>query len=144
MNPFHSDNSKYADIIDLPRPQSKRPKMSMQDRAAQFSPFAALTGHEEAIWETARTTDPKLELSPEELDRLNQQLLQMQETIDDRKMYRFTYFVPDDRKWGGEYVQHEGILKRLDSIRQCLMLTDGTEIDLNALYSIEEVPNDED
>ena len=88
----------YEDIINLPHHVSpKRPQMSMQDRAAQFSPFAALTGYEDAIKETGRLTDVKIELSDEDRELLDQKQQYLQEHIGDRPEITITYFVPDEK-----------------------------------------------
>lgn len=140
MTKCNTDLGQYADIIHLEHPTSKRhPRMSMEERAAQFSPFAALTGHSDAIRETERLTDQKKELSADELDRLNTKLVQVAESIGTGKRFRFTYFVPDERKWGGAYMQHEGEVKRLDTYRNVLILTDHVEIEIDQLRDLDEL-----
>lgn len=129
---------KYEDIIHLPHHvSSKRPQMPMIDRAAQFSPFAALTGYDDAISETGRLTDKKIDLSEEEkevLDRKQQFLL---EKIDERPALTVTYFVPDAKKSGGAYVTKSGNLKKIDAIERWMQLTDGTKIPLDDVADIE-------
>ena len=129
---------KYEDIIHLPHHvSSKRPQMPMIDRAAQFSPFAALTGYDDAISETGRLTDEKIDLSEEEkevLDRKQQFLL---EKIDERPALTVTYFVPDAKKSGGAYVTKSGNLKKIDAIERWMQLTDGTKIPLDDVADIE-------
>ena len=143
MNTFSKDADRYADIIHLEHPTSRRhPRMSMEERAAQFSPFAALTGHSDAIRETERLTVQKKELSTDELDRLNAKLLQVVERIGTGKRYRFIHFVPDERKWGGAYVQDEGEVKRMDAYRNVLILTDGREIEIEQLSDLDELEID--
>ena len=94
----NQDNHSYDDIINLPNPTStKHPRMPLSDRAAQFSPFAALTGHEAAIKETARRTDEKLMLSDEVIAELNEKLKLIAETIGTQQVVRITYFVPDNK-----------------------------------------------
>ena len=96
---------KYDDIINLPHHVSKKhPQMSLHDRAAQFSPFAALTGHKAAINETARLTDEKQILSEDVIAKLNEQLNLIKENIGTNPIVTITYFVPDDRKSGGAYI----------------------------------------
>ena len=133
-----SMNEKYDDIIHLPHPVSeKHPRMPMQDRAAQFSPFAALTGYEEAIYETGRLTEEKTELGEEEkaiLDRKQRLLL---EKLYERPALTVTYFVPDEKKSGGRYVTKTGNLKRIDLIQRWMLLTDGTKISLEDVKNIE-------
>ena len=133
-----SMNEKYSDIIHLPHPISeKHPRMPMLDRAAQFSPFAALTGYEEAIYETGRLTEEKTELGEEEkaiLDRKQRLLL---EKLYERPALTVTYFVPDEKKSGGRYVTKTGNLKRIDLIQRWMLLTDGTKISLEDVKNIE-------
>lgn len=93
------NNHAYDDIIDLPNPTSrKHPRMPLYDRAAQFSPFVALTGHDAAIKETARLTTDKLELSEDTIAKLNEQLNMINENIGAEPFVEITYFVPDDKK----------------------------------------------
>ena len=128
----------YNDIIHLSHPTSKnRPRMSIHDRAAQFSPFAALSGHAAAIAETARLTDRKLELDEDtkaELDRRQAILL---EHISERPEITVTWFRPDERKEGGAYITTTGRLKKLDEAERILILTDDTRIPLEAVVSLE-------
>lgn len=127
--------TEYDDIIDLPRPKSKHEPMPMSDRAAQFSPFAALTGYGDAIDETARLTDARIELSEEERAELDykQQYLS---TLDS-PMVTVTYFVPDSRKSGGAYVTHTGVLKRVDEVERMMVFVDGTQVPLDEVVWIE-------
>lgn len=133
----NDNNHKYDDIIDLPHHVSAtRPRMSMIDRAAQFSPFAALTGYDAAIKETGRLTDRRIELSEDErivLDRKQQILL---DHICDRPEVTITYFVPDERKSGGAYVTVTGQVKKVDEFERLLILTDGTKIPLDDILDI--------
>lgn len=128
----------YDDIIHLPHPTSKnRPRMSIHDRAAQFSPFAALSGHAAAIAETARLTDRKLELNEDtraELDRRQAILL---EHISERPEVTVTWFRPDERKSGGAYITTTGRLKKIDEIERVLVLTDGARIPLEDVAGLE-------
>lgn len=126
--------SEYDDIIDLPRPRSKYESMPMSDRAAQFSPFAALTGYGDAIDETARLTDARIELSEEERAELDykQQYLS---TLDS-PMVTVTYFVPDSRKSGGAYVTHTGVLKRVDEVERMVVFKDGLRVPLDEVMDI--------
>ena len=115
--------SNYDDIINLPYPW-KPQRMSNHDRAAQFAPFAALTGHEEAIAETARITESAAELSDDGIAMLNEKLrrLEVGEKV------TVTYFQPDARKAGGAYVRYTGCVKKLDDCRGTLFMAEGTEI----------------
>ena len=128
----------YDDIIHLSHPTSKnRPRMSIHDRAAQFSPFAALSGHAAAIAETARLTDRKLELDEDtkaELDRRQAILL---EHISERPEITVTWFRPDEKKAGGAYVTTTGLLKKIDEIERVLVLTDGARIPLEDVAGLE-------
>lgn len=128
----------YDDIIHLSHPTSKnRPRMSIHDRAAQFSPFAALSGHAAAIAETARLTDRKLELDEDtraELDRRQAILL---EHISERPEVTVTWFRPDERKSGGAYITTTGRLKKIDEIERVLVLTDGARIPLEDVAGLE-------
>lgn len=127
--------SEYDDIIDLPRPKSKHEPMLMSDRAAQFSPFAALTGYGDAIDETARLTDHRIELSEEqraELDYKQQYLATL-----DAPTVTVTYFVPDERKTGGAYVTHTGTLKRIDELERMMVFADGARVSLDEVIAIE-------
>ena len=127
--------TEYDDIIDLPRPKSKHEPMPMSDRAAQFSPFAALTGYGDAIDETARLTDARIELSEEERAELDykQQYLA---TLDAPEV-TVTYFVPDERKTGGAYVTHTGTLKRIDKVERAMVFGDGTRVEMDEIVMID-------
>ena len=129
---------KYGDIIDLPYHQSdKRPKMSNYDRAAQFSPFAALTGHEDAIKENARITQEYIELSEDEKAVLNEKLLLIIESIDKQPEITVTYFKPDEKKSGGEYIEITGIVKKYREYERTIEFTDGKRIEIYSIFSIE-------
>lgn len=128
----------YDDIIHLPHHVSKtRPQMSMEDRAAQFSPFAALTGYDAAILETGRLTEDKLELGEESRAILDRKQRYLAEIIDTKPEITVTYFVPDEKKSGGAYSTVTGFLKRIDEYERVLMLTDGRKIQLDAIFDIE-------
>ena len=132
------ETHKYDDIINLPNPTSKRhPRMSLYARAAQFSPFAALTGHEAAIRETARQTDGKEILSDEVIAGLNEKLRVIAENIGKGQMVTITYFMPDERKAGGAYVTHSGVVKRIDEYEHTVIMTDGAEIPIGQISEIE-------
>ena len=127
--------SSYEDIIDLPYPQ-KRPRMSNSDRGAQFSPFAALTGFEAAIGETARLTDRKIELDEGGKALLDEKLREIGEKLDDRPEITVTYFRPDLRKAGGAYVQKRGRVKKLDSYSRSVIFTDSTVVHIEDISNI--------
>lgn len=133
-----SDTSRYADMYDLPHHQSPtRPHMSMQDRAAQFSPFAALTGYDEAVKEVERLTEKRRILSDDEKARLDRKLQIVAQTIGSGALFVFTYFVSDERKSGGAYVQYEGRVKCCNSVEQTLILEDGTTIEIDDIVEID-------
>lgn len=129
---------KYDDIINLPHHVSKNhPQMSLHDRAAQFSPFAALTGHKEAINETARLTDEKQILSEDVIAKLNEQLNLIKENIGTNQTVTITYFVPDDKKSGGAYISHTGVVKKIDEYNHTVILTDKTVIPIEQISEIQ-------
>jgi len=128
----------YEDIINLPHHVStKRPQMSMLDRAAQFSPFAALTGYDAAIKETGRLTDEKIEMDEESLNMLNMKFQLLVEALDDEHEVSFTYFKPDETKAGGAYVTATGIVKKIDYYGRFITMKDGTKIPMDDVSSIE-------
>lgn len=131
-------NEKYDDIINLPHHvSSTHPHMSRLDRAAQFSPFAALTGYDAAIKETARLTDKKVELGEYELEELNRTLLELSNQISKHPQAMITYFEPDKRKEGGAYITVSKEIKRIDETEQVIYFTDGSKIPLSDIFSIE-------
>lgn len=126
----------YDDIIHLSRPKSKKhPSMSMLERAAQFSPFAALTGYEAAVRETARLTDERIEVDDGTKAMLNEKLCFLLENPQAEAV--FTYFQPDKRKSGGAYVHMTGFVKDMDEIKREVILTDGTRISVEEILRIE-------
>ena len=129
--------SEYDDIIDLPRPKSAHEPMPMSDRAAQFSPFAALTGYEDAIDETARLTDARVELGESAVEELERALAGIAARISERPDVTVTYFVPDGRKSGGVYVTRTGALKRIDELERALVFADGARIAVGDIISVE-------
>ena len=131
-------SDEYNDIINLPHHiSSKRPQMPMLDRAAQFSPFAALTGYDDAIRETGRLTGEKIDLSEEEKEALDRKQQILLEKLSDRPALTVIYFVPDTKKSGGAYVTKSGNLKKMDSFERLMILTDGTKIPLDDVAEIE-------
>ena len=126
---------EYREIIDLPHHVSKtRPQMPMSDRAAQFAPFAALTGYDSAIKETGRLTDERIELGEEALD-LKYQLLM--EALDEAPEVTITYFQPDERKAGGKYLTATGAVKKVDDFARRITMQDGTKIPMDDVLSID-------
>lgn len=129
---------QYDDIINLPHHVSKtRPQMSMLDRAAQFSPFAALTGYDAAIKETGRLTDEKVNLSEEEKEALDRKQQNLLEKLADHPALTVIFFVPDEKKSGGAYVTKRGKLKKIDEFERLMQLADGTKIPLDDVAEIE-------
>lgn len=132
------DNYKYDDIINLPHHISKKhPRMSSHDRAAQFSPFAALTGHSESIAETARITDKKIELCDEEKSIISEKLRYISQMKDEMPVVRLEYFVPDERKDGGAYHIRECKVKKIDDFNKCVVLDDGKYILIENIVNLD-------
>lgn len=127
----------YDDIINLPHYVSERhPHMSMYDRAAQFSPFAALTGHGSEIEETARLTQGQAELDESRKEIINEKLVFIAEANDTAYEVTVNFFVPDKRKFGGEYVSVKGKVKKIDSFNRNVIMLDGTIIPIENIYDI--------
>lgn len=128
----------YEDIINLPHHVSEtRPRMPIIDRAAQFSPFAALTGYDSAIKETGRLTDARIELGEEALSILNMKFQVLLDNLDDSPQVIFTYFKPDERKAGGSYIDVSGTVKKVDDFERLIMMQDGTKIPMDDVVNIE-------
>lgn len=129
---------KYDDIIEMEHHTSKtRPRMSAYDRAAQFSPFAALTGHEAAIKETARLTECEKELDEGEKARLNEKLQMIKDNLESEIEVTITYFQPDERKSGGAYLRINGYVKRIDTYAHRIIMKDKTVIPIDEISEIE-------
>ncbi len=129
--------SGYDDILGLSRPRSRRPPMPMADRAAQFAPFAALSGHEAAVAEAARPTEERIVLSDDQRDAIDRALAALRERLGCRPAVRVAYFVPDGRKEGGSYRSDEGRLARIDDLLGLLLLADGARVPLDDVVSLE-------
>lgn len=130
-------NNRYDKIINLPHHVSKtRPQMPMSDRAAQFAPFAALTGYDAAIKETGRLTDERIELDEEALTALDRKYQLLIEALDDAPEVTIIYFQPDERKAGGQYVSATGTVKKVDTFGRRILLQDGTRIPLDSVYDL--------
>lgn len=128
---------QYDDIIHLPHHVSARhPQMSLADRAAQFSPFAALTGHEAVIQETARLTDRFIELDEDEKAQIDRQLQLLKENQLWRPEIEVTYFQPDGKKSGGAYVTVQGKVKRIDEYGRRILFEDGTAVSLEEVFDV--------
>ena len=134
---MENNEQKYADIFNMPHHiSSKRPQMSRIDRAAQFAPFAALTGHDEAIKETARLTDKRIELDEGTKELLNEKLQMAIEFADTEPEITVTHFVADQKKPGGAYVDFTGVIKRIDEYERTVIFTDKTSIQIDNIYDI--------
>lgn len=127
--------SKYDEIIDLPHYEPRHKRMTMENRAAQFAPFAALTGHSAAIAETARLTDSMTELSTDEQTRLSRILNYAYEK---QSEVSITYFLPDQMKTGGKYENIRGRIKKIDGIERIIILSDGRILPLDFISEIKE------
>ncbi|MBQ8787834.1 MAG: hypothetical protein IJZ61_09400 [Oscillospiraceae bacterium] len=128
---------RYDDIINLPHHVSKtRPQMSMHDRAAQFSPFAALTGYDDAVEETARLTDEQYELSEDARNKLDEQLRLIADRIGEQPEIEVTYFVDDELKDGGAYLTVRGYVRCIDEYEKEIVFTDRARIGLAAVSEI--------
>ena len=126
------------DIINLPHHTSAlRPHMSAHDRAAQFSPFAALTGYDSAITETARLTDKRVELDEYSKAALNGKLSMIQEQLDEQLDVSITYFQPDNKKSGGTYITAAGCVKKIDEYERTVVMRDATQIPIEDILAIE-------
>ena len=131
-------NRKYNEIMGLPHHVSKtRPQMPMSDRAAQFAPFAALTGYDAAIKETGRLTDERIELDVEALSALDMKYQLLMEALDEAPEVTITYFQPDERKAGGKYVSAVGTVKKIDDFEGRITMRDGTRIPMDDVLSID-------
>ena len=130
-------DKNYDDIINLPHYVSKKhPQMSIEARSAQFAPFSALTGYDEAIKETARLTDKRIEIDDGLKIILNNKLQYVLEKINLKPEIIFTYFVYDDKKIGGKYVEKIGVVKKIDMVEQYVMLIDKTKIPILEIINI--------
>lgn len=130
---------EYDDIINLPHHKSKtHPQMTLYDRAAQFSPFAALSGYEAAIDETARRTEMWIPLEEDKKEELDEKLRMIMQCPGER-IATFTFFRPDEKKEGGSYVSVRGIVKKVDMYGRTLLLTDGIQIELDRIVEISDI-----
>ena len=127
----------YDDIINLSRPQyHDLPPMSIHDRAAQFSPFAALVGYDAAVEETARLTDSRREMEEDEINELNRQLSELTERLSERPKIRVTYFIRDKKKDGGRYASKVGNARTIDQAQNRIVFTDGESVPIKDMYSV--------
>ena len=128
--------NNYDDIINLNRPISKHSHQSIESRASQFAPFAALVGYDSAIKETARLTDKKIEIDDGLKEMLNSKLNYINEHIKDMNEITITYFVKDTSKNGGKYIENSGIVKKIDSVEGTIKLFDNTIISMIDVINI--------
>lgn len=133
----HKPSHEYDDIIHLERPASSRPRMSMVDRAAQFAPFAALTGYGEAIQEIYRETVPRIILGEDESAVLNAKLRWVEDHLNEAPEITITYFIPDQRKDGGNYHTTTGRALRIDKHYHFIFLSTGENIPIEDILSLE-------
>ena len=130
--------NRYDDIINLPHHVSKtHPQMSMHDRAAQFSPFAALTGHSDAAQETARLTQEESTLSEDVIEGINRKLASLKARLSENPDVKITFFIQDSRKSGGRYQTTQSTVRKIDESSQILVLDDGTAIPFMHIRYIE-------
>ncbi len=130
--------TKYDDIINLPHHVSAtRPRMSAINRAAQFSPFAALTGHGAAVKETARLTDKRIELDESIKDELSHRMQIVSDSIKEQPEISITYFKPDERKNGGEYITAISSVKKIDEHGRVVAMNDCTIIPIDDIINID-------
>ena len=138
MENKNSDIHRYDDIIQLPHYVSKtHPQMPVSDRAAQFAPFAALTGHDAAIREMARLTEEKVELDENAKMIIDEKLRFVQETLSDRPKVTVTYFKPDEKKAGGKYITVSGSVRKIDMYKRLIIMMDDISIPFEDIYDIE-------
>lgn len=128
----------YDDMINLPHHTStSRPRMSAHDRAAQFSPFAALTGYDSAITETARLTDTRIELDENSKADLNERLCVIQEKLDEQIVVSITYFQTDNKKSGGAYITATECVKKIDAYQRTVVMQNDTIIPIEDIFEIQ-------
>lgn len=128
--------SQYDDIIHLNRPESKHKHLSNDSRAAQFAPFAALTGYEDAIIETARLTDKKIEIDDDTRNMLNSKLNYLNNHKNDNAEITISYFINDNKKEGGEYISKTGKIKRIDPVNEFIIFEDKTKVYMEDILNI--------
>lgn len=138
MQTIDENDHCYDDIINLPHHVSdSRPQMSRASRAAQFSPFAALTGYDAAVSETARLTDEKLEPDEDTKAKINLCLQIIIDHIDEHPTVSIIYFKPDERKSGGAYITQSCAVRRIDEYERVVIALDGSKIPIDDIYGIE-------
>lgn len=140
MSGYYQDEHRYDDMMHLPHHQStKRAHMSLHDRAAQFAPFAALTGHEAAIEETARLTEDEITLDDTALSDINDRLYEISQHLSEQWKVSVTYFRPDAKKQGGAYLTDVGTIRKINEIEQFIIMDSGICIKMEQIIRIEVV-----
>ena len=128
----------YSDIINLPHHVShNQPQMPMMARAAQFAPFAALTGYDAVIHETARQTDKQVELEEYDNERLNRIFSELMDSLEEHPVVTVSYFKPDEHKAGGAYMTVTGQLKKIDTYEQLMVMENGTAIPIDNIMDLQ-------
>ncbi|MCR4956556.1 MAG: YolD-like family protein [Lachnospiraceae bacterium] len=131
---------KYSDMLHMPHPVSKKhPPMAPENRAAQFAPFAAVVGHEDAIDETARLTEDRIWLDDGLTNKINAILQQVKEQPKDTLKVRIRYFLPDDKKEGGSYPECTGTVRKIDEYKSKIIMSDNTEIVMDNIVDMERI-----
>lgn len=129
--------NKYEDIIYMPHHVSLRhPRMSIRNRAAQFAPFAAVTGHESSVYEAARVTEEKFKLDDSYKEVLNTRLTILLKQPKGKRKAIITYFIKDKNKPGGSYLSVEGIVEMFDELKKIIVLENGVYIPIDDVYDI--------
>lgn len=132
------EKGKYDDIINLPNPTPTcRPRMSALDRAAQFAPFAALTGYEAVVEEAARLTDEKKEISEDMKAVIDAKIQILSELLDEEPVVTITYFSPDTKKTGGAYVTVSGVVTHIDEVERCIAMAEHGNIFVEEIRDID-------
>ena len=129
--------NNYEDIINLERPKSNHSHLSVESRAAQFAPFAALVGYDSAIKETARITDKKIEIDDELKEIISNKLNYLNDHIKDNNKVIITYFIKDEKKSGGNYIHKTGIIKIINPVESKIKFTDNSTVYINDIINIE-------
>ncbi len=128
----------YEDIVNLPRHISKvHPQATMADRAARFSPFAAISGYEDMVKEAARVTEERIDITDATKELLNEKLNMIVEFLDEEPEVTITYFEPDKKKDGGAYISITGTVKRIDEYERIVLMSDDKKIRIDEIYAIE-------
>lgn len=138
MSEYYKDSHRYDDILECPHHTSgKHTPMSLYQRAAQFAPFAALTGHEECMEETARLTTERMTLDESEIERINQKIQELAQHLEDKWMVEITYFKPDSHKQGGAYLTDVGTIRKINLLEKNLVMDSGIVISMEQIVRIE-------